>query len=82
MFNPKLQILRSTPRSVTLEAVGFMGTSRMTLPMNEEQFKKCHASWQGGKLIQQAFPLLNATQREFLMTGIASNEEWDEITKE
>jgi hypothetical protein len=82
MFNPKLQILNSTPYSITLEAVGFMGTSHMTLPMNEEKFRTCYTNWQAGKLIQQAFPMLNATQREFLMTGISSDKQWDKITKE
>ena len=82
MFNPTLQILNSTPRSITLQAVRFMGTSRMTLPMSESSFKASYESWVGGKLIQHAFPLLNATQREFLMTGIASDKEWDSITKD
>jgi len=31
-----------------------------------------------GHLIQNAFPLLNATDREFLMTGI-SDDDWDEM---
>lgn len=44
----------------------------MDLPITEEQI----ARWQSGTLIQNAFPNLNADQREFLMTGILP-EEWD-----
>lgn len=37
--------------------------------------------WMNGKFIQDAFHMLNADQREFLMTGITS-EEWNEIFSE
>lgn len=37
--------------------------------------------WLGGSLIQNAFPQLDANDREFLMTGITP-EEWDEIMGE
>lgn len=52
-------------------------TRTMDLPVTEEQFKK----WLGGALIQVAFPNLSASQREFIKTG-ATDEEWDEATKE
>ena len=45
----------------------------MDLPITYEQVQK----WQGGELIQNAFPNLNAGQREFIMTGITP-EEWEE----
>jgi hypothetical protein len=35
------------------------------------------SAWIGGALIQEAMPHLTASEREFLMTGITS-EEWDE----
>lgn len=35
-------------------------------------------AYNAGLKIQHAFPFLNADQREFLMTGITS-EEWDEL---
>ena len=37
--------------------------------------------WQSGMCIQNAMPHLSADDREFLMTGITS-EEWDETFKE
>lgn len=46
----------------------------MDLPITDEQI----ARWESGTLIQNAFPNLNADQREFLMTGILP-EEWDEM---
>ena len=35
-------------------------------------------AWRSGALIQDAFPHLNADDREFILTGITA-EEWDEI---
>jgi hypothetical protein len=46
----------------------------MDLPITDEQI----ARWESDTLIQNAFPNLNADQREFLMTGILP-EEWDEM---
>lgn len=42
----------------------------MDLPITQEQID----NWQSGTLIQNAFPQLNADQREFLMTGISAAE--------
>ena len=36
------------------------------------------AAWQAGELIQVAMPRLNADEREFIKTGITS-QEWEEI---
>jgi len=47
------------------------------LEVDEEAFNK----WQGGMLIQKAFPDLSATTRELLMTG-THDHCWDEMTKE
>lgn len=45
----------------------------MELPITVEQIER----WQkSGELVQRAFPHLNSEQREFLMTGITS-EEWE-----
>lgn len=35
-------------------------------------------AWHDGELIQRAMPNLTADEREFIMTGITS-EEWDEL---
>lgn len=50
----------------------------LDIPLTEEEFKKQHAAWQSGTLIQHAFPTLNADQREFIKTGITA-EEWDAL---
>jgi hypothetical protein len=42
------------------------------LPITEQQL----SAWEGGMLAQDAFPNLSADDREFIMTGITS-EEWD-----
>lgn len=52
--------------------------SQMTLPISEEHFNSCATSWQSGTLIQDAFPMLNPDQREFIKTGITP-EEWNSM---
>ena len=37
-----------------------------------------YASWRGGQLIQNAMPRLNADEREFIKTGVTT-EEWEEM---
>lgn len=51
----------------------FTGVERtLDLPITLEQYN----SWKGGTLIQEAMPDLSPNDREFIMTGITS-EEWD-----
>ncbi|GGA64608.1 hypothetical protein [Pelagibacterium lentulum] len=45
----------------------------MDLPVTDEQFAKFEA----GALIQDAFPNLTDSQREFILTG-STDDEWDE----
>jgi len=53
----------------------FSGTAHtMDLPVTREQLDR----WQGGELIQNVFPFLSPSEREFLMTG-CTDEEWDEV---
>lgn len=47
-------------------------TRSRELSITEEQYKQ----WQNGKLVQDAFPQLSASDREFIITGI-TDEEWD-----
>jgi hypothetical protein len=57
-----LQITRVSPftgRKVTLQ-----------LPITEEQY----TAWEGGVLLQDAFPHLSADDREFIKTGITPDE--------
>lgn len=47
------------------------------LSKNHEQLKKC----QEGMLVQNAFPHATAIQREQLVTGICSDQCWDNLFK-
>lgn len=51
-----------------------------TLPLSAEEFANRVLSWKDGALIQDAFPMLTADEREFIKTGITSDE-WDKYTK-
>ncbi len=48
----------------------------MDLDITEEQIQK----WQQGELIQNAFPNLTASEREFIKTGI-TDLEWEMMFK-
>lgn len=47
----------------------------MTLPISEETFADCLVKSEQGMLIQRAFHMLNADQREFIKTGLTP-EDW------
>ncbi len=69
-MNNTMRIARKSP---------FTGkVSQMTLPISEEEFNRRAAAWQNGTLIQDAFPMLDASQREFIKTGITP-QEWDSM---
>jgi hypothetical protein len=51
-------------------ATGFMGQTTMVLPLSLGQLQQGIEAWDGGAYVQDAFPTLNAGEREFLMTGI------------
>ena len=63
--------LRVSRRSVFTKEM-----NSMVLPVSQERIEIWAAG--GGALIQDAFPELNADQREFLMSG-ATPEEWEAI---
>jgi len=52
-------------------------TNTMDLDITEDQIE----AWHAGQLVQNAFPKLNADEREFLMTGLMPDS-WDELTEE
>jgi len=52
-------------------------TNTMNLDVTEDELK----AWQAGKLAQDAFPRLNASEREFIMSGL-TEEEWDILFRE
>lgn len=49
----------------------------LDIPVTQEEFDK----WNSGMLIQEAMPNLSPDQREFILTGIVS-EQWDSTFKE
>jgi hypothetical protein len=55
--------------------------NRMEIPLSHLEFEKRTILWQSGMLIQDAFPMLDAGQREFIKTGITP-QEWDEMFKD
>ena len=55
--------------------------NEMPLPITEEQYLDGMDLWAAGELIQNAFPMLNADQREFVKTGIRP-ETWDSLSED
>lgn len=53
----------------------------MEVPITEEQYKAGVKAWQDGAFIQDAFPMLSAAHREFLLTGITPDD-WDRFVGE
>ena len=52
----------------------FSGTAHtMDLPVTREQLDR----WKGGELIQNVFPFLSRSEREFIVTG-TTQDEWDQ----
>lgn len=50
----------------------------MTLPITEDEYKIGVLAWENGAYIQNAFPMLNADEREFILTGITPDE-WETL---
>ncbi len=63
-----IQVVRKSPFSGKLHT--------MEIPLTQEAYEFALARWNAGTLIQNAFPSLNADQREFIKTGITPAE-WD-----
>jgi len=61
---------RRSPISRTINA--------MELPIDADTFASCESAWKAGMYIQDAFPMLNANQREFVKTGITPAE-WEKM---
>ena len=48
------------------------------IDMGEQAFTKAHEAWANGTLVQNAFPTLDADDREFIVSGI-TEDEWSAI---
>lgn len=55
-------------------------SSCMSFDVERTVFDDCFVKWQNGAMIQHAFPMLNADEREFLMTGMTISD-WKKATK-
>ena len=51
--------------------------NEMLLPVTNEQIER----WEGGALIQDVFPHLTPSEREFLISGVTP-EEWDVVKED
>jgi len=69
-MNNTMTIARKSPITGTI--------NKMTFNMSDKEFNRCARAWMGGELIQNAFPMLDAGQREFIKTGITP-QEWDNM---
>ena len=49
--------------------------NEMVIPMPVDEYDKSRREYQDGKTIQEAFPTLNATQREFLLSGMSEEDQ-------
>jgi hypothetical protein len=58
---------------ITMQSAMSGNINTLDVAITHEQF----SAWIDGALIQEAMPHLTASEREFLLTGITS-EEWDE----
>ena len=52
--------------------------SRTTFRPWAKVFEESFSKWEKGELIQNAFPMLNADEREFLMTGMTVAD-WNRV---
>jgi len=50
----------------------------MIFEVTLEKFEKSLYQWKNGSMIQNAFPYLDADEREFLLTG-STSDDWQKI---
>lgn len=69
--------------SVKVDPVNFNPEDMVsqTIPLNISELAFGLLKWDSGELIQDVFPTLNDNDREFIITGLSS-EEFDLITQE
>jgi len=90
MNNEAIETFKSLTAVTEVNYTGFPGTyevkarsmfsseeNTMVLPIDLDEI----SSYNKGALIQNAFPRLNASEREFIKTGI-TEQEWDSLFSE
>lgn len=67
-------------KSVTVSRISnFSGNlNTMVLPINPVEFHKLKERWDKGEYVTDVYPMLNADEREFLISGMIP-EEWNEF---
>jgi len=75
-----MKMIKINENSVCIERYCdiFKTTSQMCMNISPEQFMECYIRWQNGELIQNAFPMLSADEREFILTGITPDQ-WNSM---
>lgn len=51
-------------------------TNTVVLRISQEDYDRGMQEWNAGAMIQDAFPTLSSTEREFVLSGITPDE-WD-----
>jgi len=75
-----VQMKSLSDKKVTVSMVSnFSGkTNTMELPIRPMEFSRLINRWKtNGEYVQDVFPMLDDSQREFLISGVTP-EEWDE----
>lgn len=49
--------------------------NRLVIDMSNEEFEEAFKRWERGAYIQDAFPNLSPTERDYLMTGLTPAEQ-------
>lgn len=76
MFNPKFTAHKTDDKNVILvKANGFLGETEMHIPITVDQFNEGMKKYNEGAYIQQAFPSLSSTHREFLISGMTEAQQ-------
>ena len=83
-----MKLIRHTPRGVQYTLVGGQddsfthvktGDKELIINFNIERLNQSWYDWTcGNKLVQNAFPYLNDSEREFLITGM-TDREWNDM---
>lgn len=74
-MRPILTLVDKSAKTVTINAAGMFGSNNMTFPLTHEKFMECFDAWQNGAMVQDAFPMFSAEQREFLITGMSIKQQ-------
>lgn len=83
MLNPTYTAHPTTnPKQIRVTADGFLGKSEMVLPISLGTFAECWEKRVKGALVQDAFPMLNKSQREFLISGMNMEDQADVFGEE